>query len=279
MIGAQDISFGYPRMGGPRMGESRQTELALSQVSVEIEPGEVIGIVGPNGSGKSTLGRLLNGLLIPTEGRVLVDELDTRHDGLEVRRRVGLVFQNPNSQIVNAVVEQEVAFGPENLGLSAQEIRQRVDEALHAVGLTGHEQDECHGLSMANKQRVALAAVMAMRPRYLILDEATAWIEPPARWPMLEEVLRWSAARQVGLVLITHRMDEAQICGRLYGMLQGRVEAAGSPQDVLQNEDVRSRLALEVPETLLLAQRLRAAGLPIGAKTGIADLTEAICQS
>ncbi len=269
MIDVQGLTYRYPG----------QADAALEGVSVRVEPSEMVGIVGPNGSGKSTLGRLIKGLLLPTSGRVCVDGLDTRHEGLEIRRRVGLVFQNPNSQIVNAVVEHEVAFGPENLGLPPAEIRLRVDEALGAVGLLGRETAESHQLSMADKQRVALASVMAMRPSYLVLDEATAWLEPSARWPLLEEVLRWSAARGAGTVLITHRMDEAQMCRRLYGMLDGHVEIVGTPDQVFGNREVRERLALEVPESLVLAEELRAQGVPVTTGVGIEGLAEALCQS
>jgi energy-coupling factor transport system ATP-binding protein len=268
MISVEHLGYRYPR----------GTELALQDVSVYVELGEVIGIVGPNGSGKSTLGRLMKGLLWPTEGTVRVDGLDTRVDGLEARRLVGLVFQNPNSQIVNAVVEQEIAFGLENVGLPPEEIRAKVDAALRSVSLTGRELEECYKLSMADKQRVALAAVMAMQPRYLILDEPTAWLEPTVRWPLLEEVLRWSSQRGSALVLVTHRMDEAQTCDRLYGMLDGQVEAQGTPEDVLQNESVRSRLALDVPETFELAESLRAHGVPVAQGTSIDRLAESISR-
>ena len=269
MIQVCDITYRYPG----------QLEAALHGVSLEVEPGDVVGIVGPNGSGKSTLGRVIKGLLLPSAGQLRIDDLDPVVDGLEVRRRVGLVFQNPNSQIVNSVVEQEVAFGPENLGLSTAEIRERVDESLNAVGLLDRRIAECHALSMADKQRVALAAVMALYPHYLILDEPTAWLEPTGRWPLLEEVLHWSSGRHVGLLLITHRMDEAQVCERLYGMLDGRVEIVGTPYDVLQNDQARSRLALEVPETLLLAEELRAEGVPVDGAGGVEALAEAICRS
>jgi energy-coupling factor transport system ATP-binding protein len=269
MIQIQHATFRYPG----------QKEAALCDVSLEVASAEAIGIVGPNGSGKSTLGRLIKGLLLPSQGQVLVDSLDTGVDGLEVRRRVGLVFQNPNSQIVNSVVEQEVAFGPENLGLPSAEIRERVDSALQAVGLQHRKTAECHALSMADKQRVAIAAVMAMHPRHLVLDEPTAWIEPTARWPLFNEVRGWSSAREVTLILITHRMDEALLCGRIYGMLHGKVEIAGTPDEVLQNREACARLALEVPETLRLARELGAAGLPVDGAGGVDRMAEALCRS
>jgi energy-coupling factor transport system ATP-binding protein len=254
-------------------------EPAVEDVSLQVKPGEIISIVGPNGSGKSTMGRLVKALMLPTGGRVLVDELDTRERSLEVRRIVGMVFQNPNSQIVNSIVEQEVAFGPENLGLPTEEVRWRVGEALEAVGLQGREKAECHSLTMADKQRIALAAVIALHPRYLILDEPTAWIEPRARWRLFRAVLRWSTEQGAGVVLITHRMDEALLSRRMYGMLHGRVEVVDTPQSVLADEAMRTRLALDVPDTFALARELEAAGLPAVPGADIDQLADVLCQA
>lgn len=269
MIEVRSVTFAYDIEGDP----------AVKDVSLQISPGESVGIVGPNGSGKSTLARLIKGLVLPSAGRVVVDGVDTAADGIHVRRLVGLVFQNPDSQIVNSVVEQEVAFGPENLGLPPADIRRRVDEALFAVGLRGKETAECHSLSMADKQRIAIAAVIAMGPRYLVLDEPTAWIEPRARSRLLAEVRGWADAHGAGLVLVTHRMDEAQLCDRLYGILRGHLEVEGAPADVLQDVKMRARLALAVPQALLLTSELRAAGLPVVPGQSADDMAEALCRS
>ncbi len=269
MIDVDKVTFRYPGDDQP----------ALQDVSVQVVAGETVGIVGPNGSGKSTLGRLIKGLLLPFEGHVRVDDLDSGAAGIDVRRMVGLVFQNPNSQIVNAVVEQEVAFGPENLGLAPSVIRERVTAALSAVGLLGRETSECHALSMADKQRVALASVIAMQPRYLVLDEPTAWLEPGARGRLLAEVFAWAAARRVGLVLITHRMDEAMLCRRLYGILDGHIIATGTPKEVLEDEAVRTRLALSLPDGYTLTLDLKAAGLPVVPGVSMELVAEALCQS
>jgi energy-coupling factor transport system ATP-binding protein len=268
MIQVQDVTYRYP-------GEAAA---AVSHVSLEVESGRIVGIVGPNGSGKSTLGRLIKGLFLPSEGVVLVDGLDTREAEIEVRRLVGLLFQNPNSQIVNAVVEQEVAFGPENLGLEPAEIRHRVDSALASVGLLGHELMECHSLSMADKQRVALASVIAMEPRYLILDEPTAWLEPVARGRLLNDVLTWARSRGAGVILVTHRMEEAQRCSMLYGMRDGVVRVSGTPEEVLLNEQARALLALDLPDTFSLARDLRAEGLPVEPGAGVLAIAAAICE-
>jgi energy-coupling factor transport system ATP-binding protein len=269
MIEARDLVFRYQPEEQP----------AVDGVSIRVERGEIVGVIGPNGSGKSTLSRLIKGLLLPECGSVQVNGIDTRADSLQVRRLVGLVFQNPNSQIVNAVVENEVAFGPENLGLPTSEIRERVDAALRTVGLEDQDSAECHNLTMADKQRVAIAAVMAMQPQYLILDEPTAWLEPVARWQLLRAVLDWSADHGVGLILVTHRMDEAQVCGRVYGMLRGRVEVTGTSAEILQDEDIRQRLSLAVPEAFVLVDELRAAGLPVRKDASLEVVAAALCQS
>lgn len=269
MIEVSDVTYRYPGAEAP----------AVRDVSLAVAPGDVIGIVGPNGSGKSTLGRLMKGLLLPDSGHITIDGLHSRSHGLEARRSVGLLFQNPNSQIVNAVVEHEVAFGPENLALPAPEIRSRVNEALAVVGLAGREQQECHSMSMADKQRVALAAILAMHPRYLILDEPTAWVEPALRWGLIETVLDWSRARGAGLVLVTHRMEEAEVCDRLYGMRHGEVVVEGSPDAVLTSPTSRALLALEVPDSYPLGQELERAGLPVKAGEPVARMAEALWQS
>lgn len=269
MIQAIDLTFSY---GG-------DTHPAVDCVNMSVETADVVGIIGPNGSGKSTLGRLLKGLILATDGQVLVDGIDPRHDDIAVRRLVGLVFQNPNSQIVNAVVEQEVAFGPENLNLPQAELRRRVDVSLAAVGLVGLETAECHRLSMANKQRVAIAAVMAMEPRYIVLDEPTAWLEPARRWSLLREVLDWARTHEVGVVLVTHRMEEAQVCDRLYGMVNSHVIVEGTPGQILEDVDTRTRLALAVPEAYQLSQFLQRAGLPVIAGEPLQRLAEKMCPS
>jgi energy-coupling factor transport system ATP-binding protein len=268
-ITVQGVTFRYPH----------DAAAALLDVSARVAPGEVVAIVGPNGSGKSTLGRLMKGMLTPTEGSVTVDGLETSQHSLEARRRVGLVFQNPNSQIVNAVVQDEVAFGPENLGLPPEEIRRRVREAMEAAGLAGKELTECHEMSMAGKQRVALASVIAMEPDYLILDEPTAWIEPGGRWALLAEVLRWRERTGGGVVLITHRMDEAQVADRVYGVLNAEIVADGTPNDVLHNASIRERLGLDLPETYALAEDLLKAGLPVVPGRPVEALAESIWQS
>lgn len=269
MIAVEDATFSYPSDPAP----------AVRDVSLAVSSGEMVGIVGPNGSGKTTLSRLMKGLLLPIAGRVVVDDIATDENALAVRRLVGLVFQNPNSQIVNAVVEDEVAFGPENMGLPVAEIGRRVGRALAVVGLTGRERAECHAQSMADKQRIALAAVLAMEPRYLILDEPTAWMEPARRAQLLRSIRTWQAESGAGLVLVTHRMDEARACDRLYGMLHGRIAVEGPPDRLLGDSEVRRRLSLDVPEAYALAENLRAAGLPVRPGEPVETLAEDLWRS
>jgi energy-coupling factor transport system ATP-binding protein len=268
MIEVQSVTYQYP--GG--------SQIAMHDVSIRVDEVETVAIVGPNGSGKSTLGRLMKALIFPTSGTVTVDGLDTRTRSLDVRRTVGLVFQNPTSQIVNAVVEQEVAFGPENLGLPPEEIARRVDSALAAVRLSDLRDAECNALTMANRQRIAIASVIAMEPRYLILDEPTAWLEPGTRRPVLEEVFRWSASRGVAVVIVTHRMDEAQMCRRVVGMLDGRIEVDGPANVLLRDEAVRTRLSLDVPETLELAETLLMSGLPVTPGASVERLADELSR-
>ncbi|MGH2448908.1 MAG: ATP-binding cassette domain-containing protein [Chloroflexota bacterium] len=267
-IEATGIGYRYPGAAQP----------ALSDVSVAVRPGEVVGIVGPNGSGKSTLGSILKGLLLPSAGKLVVDSFEPDSAHRRIRTLVGLLFQNPNSQIVNAVVEHEVAFGPENMGLATAEVRARVDEALAAVSLTEQAEANCHELTMADKQRVALAAVLAMRPRYLILDEPTTWIEPPARWPLLLSTVQHAREGGMGVLLITHRMEETAIADRLYGMRGGRVHIEGRPREILADEDSRRLLSLDIPDIVEEGDRLRQAGLPVTPGEPVPMLTAALTR-
>lgn len=230
---------------------------ALHDVSLTIAPGEYVALIGRNGSGKSTLAKLLNGLLQPTAGRVLVDGMDTRDltHLREVRRRVGMVFQDPDDQIVATVVEEDVAFGPENLGLPRDEIRARVAEALETVGLGAHRHRPPHMLSAGQRQRVAIAGILAMAPRYLILDEATAMLDPQGRRDVLDVVRRLHRAG-MAVVHITHAMDEAVEAERVVVLHAGRLVADGPTREVFAQAEVLRRWGLEAPPVAQLAQRL-----------------------
>ncbi len=244
---------------------------ALRGVDLTVHAGECVALIGGNGSGKSTLAKHLNALLLPTAGEVRVDGIDTMdHEGAwEVRRRVGMIFENPDDQIVAAVVEEDVAFGCENLGLPPAEIRDRVDRALRTVGLEGLRRRPPHLLSGGQKQRVAIAGVLAMHPQCLILDEATAMLDPQGQVEVMETVFRLCRGDGLALVLITHAMEEAALADRIVVLAEGRVAIEGPPADVFARDEVLGPLRIEPPQIALLARRLQTAGvtLPPGTLT------------
>ncbi|MDR5709191.1 MAG: energy-coupling factor transporter ATPase [Armatimonadota bacterium] len=255
LIQLRDVSYVY-RKGTPE--EVR----ALDRVHLTIRAGEFVALVGANGSGKSTLARLLNALQLPTEGEVWVAGMDTRDPRhlWEIRRRVGMVFQNPDNQIVATVVEEDVAFGPENLGLPPQEIAHRVEWALRVVGMWEHRHREPHLLSGGQKQRVAIAGVLAMRPEVLILDEATTMLDPQGRREVLETVQRLRRER-ITVLLITHDMDEAALAERVVVLSRGRIALDGSPVEVFRRSDQLRALSLDLPEVVSLAHCLQRRGV------------------
>ena len=237
----------------------------LDGVSLSVRPGEFVAVLGHNGSGKSTLAKHFNAILLPTSGKVYVDGMDTCDEELllDIRRRVGMVFQNPDNQIVASVVEEDVAFGPENLGVPSAEIRERVDEALAAVGMSEYARHAPHLLSGGQKQRVAIAGVLAMRPRCIVLDEPTAMLDPVGRKEVIDTVKRLNREQGITVVLITHHMDEAAQADRLIVMHDGHIMADDSPEQVFQNVDGLRSLGLEVPEPVALLYELRQAGVDV----------------
>lgn len=238
---------------------------AVAGVSFTVAKGEFVVIIGHNGSGKSTLAKHLNGLLLPTKGRVLVDGLDTRQleNVWEIRRRVGMVFQNPDNQLVATSVEEDVAFGPENLGIPSAEIRQRVDEALELVRMSEFKYKEPHLLSGGQKQRVAIAGVIAMRPDYLVLDEPTAMLDPQGRQEVMSTVLRLNKEEGLGVIHITHYMDEAVYADRVIVMENGKIEMTGTPKEVFAQVEKLKKLRMDVPQMTELASLLRQGGMEI----------------
>lgn len=238
---------------------------AVHDVSLTVHRGEFLALVGGNGSGKSTLAKHLNALLPPTEGRVVVDGLDTRdpHALWEIRRKVGMVFQNPDNQIVATVVEEDVAFGPENLGLPPEEIAQRVEEALRTVGMLEHRRREPHLLSGGQKQRVAIAGVLAMRPQCIVLDEATTMLDPEGRREVLRTAHRLREQEGIAVVHITHNMEEAAQADRVVVLHEGRVALEGTPREVFRDVQRLRRLRLDLPEVAELSGCLRQRGIPV----------------
>ena len=249
-------------------GDEKET---LHGVNLEIEEGTFVAILGHNGSGKSTLAKLFNGILLPTEGRVLVDGIDTTHEDklLQVRAAVGLVFQNPDNQIVANVVEDDVAFAPENLGVDPAEIRRRVDAALKTVGMYEYRLHAPHLLSGGQKQRVAIAGVLAMQPKCIVLDEPTAMLDPVGRREVVSTITRLCREEGITVVLITHHMSECVGADRLVVMSEGNVIADGTPRDVFSQVELLRSEGLSVPTTTELIYDLDAAGwsLPLSALT------------
>ena len=258
IIQARGLTFRYTTAEGV-------APTVLDHVDLDIEAGSFVAILGHNGSGKSTFAKHLNAILLPTSGKVYVDGMDTTDEDklLDIRRTVGMVFQNPDNQIVASVVEEDVAFAPENLGVPSDEIRRRVDEALEAVGMTEYARHAPHLLSGGQKQRVAIAGVLAMRPRCIVLDEPTAMLDPVGRREVLDTVCRLQRELGMTVVLITHHMDEAARAQRLVVMDNGHVVMDGPPAQVFQNVVGLRRLGLEVPDSVSLLYKLRQAGLDV----------------
>jgi energy-coupling factor transport system ATP-binding protein len=238
---------------------------ALKDLSLEIEAGSFVAVLGHNGSGKSTLAKHLNALLLPSQGKVWVDGLDSADPDnlLAIRERVGMVFQNPDNQIVASVVEEDVAFGPENMGIPPEEIRTRVDRALNMVGMYDLREHSPHLLSGGQKQRVAIAGIIAMLPQCIVLDEATAMLDPIGRRETLDTIRTLNEQYGITVVLITHHMDEAAQAQRLIVMSEGHIIEDGPPKEVFQHVEALRAAGLDVPETTSLLYALRQEGLPV----------------
>lgn len=254
--------------------------LALDHINLKIAPGEFVAVIGKNGSGKSTLAKHFNALLLPEAGKCVVAGMDTRNPEFlwDIRQTVGMVFQNPDNQIVASLVEEDVAFGPENLGLPSAEIVQRVNKALELVGMTDYRLHAPHLLSGGQKQRVAIAGVLAMNPRCLVLDEPTAMLDPVGRGEVLAAVCKLHQEQGITIILITHFMEEAIHAGRVIVMEQGQIIRDGSPAMVFNEVDQIRRLGLDVPIAADVAARIRKQGINL--PEGIIfeqELAEAIC--
>ena len=277
MLQTEHLSFTYPA----EEGVSASTT-ALEDVSLSIEKGSFVVVLGHNGSGKSTLAKHMNAVLLPSGGTVYVEGMDTKDEALllEIRRRVGMVFQNPDNQIVANVVEEDVAFAPENLGVPSEEIRQRVDDALAAVGMSEFTRHAPHLLSGGQKQRVAIAGVIAMAPECIVLDEATAMLDPSGRREVLSAIRTLNQERGITVVLITHHMDEAMDADRLIVMNDGRLVMDGAPAEVFTQVDALRAMGLAAPDTVELLYGLRQSGMdvPLTALM-VDDCAAAICKA
>lgn len=272
MISMRDVVSSYA-IGG---GESLK---ALDALNLDIHEGEYLAVIGKNGSGKSTFAKHLNALLLPDSGTVIVDGIDTKDEARvwEIRQKVGMVFQNPDNQIVATTVEEDVAFGPENLGLSSLEISRRIDEALEMVGMEDFRQRQPHTLSGGQKQRAAIAGVIAMKPKYLVLDEPTSMLDPGGR----EEILQTVAyLNDLGMTIIyvTHFMEEALEAGRVAVMESGRIVLDGYPREVFGKVERLRQMDLDVPSIGVLAELLRREGVPLtGGPLTVEEMVEELC--
>lgn len=237
----------------------------LDDIDLNIERGEFVAILGHNGSGKSTLAKHFNAMLLPSGGRVLVSGRDTadQNELYEIRRMVGMVLQNPDNQIVSTIVEEDVAFGPENLGIEPSEIRRRVDEALKAVGMLEYRKHAPHKLSGGQKQRVAIAGVLAMQPECIVLDEPTSMLDPQGRKEVLDTISRLNRERGITIVLITHFMEEAVLADRVVVLENGRILLQGHPREVFSDIERLRQVGLDVPQPAELCHQLRRAGVPL----------------
>ena len=258
IIEIKDLHFAYS-------DTEEASPSVLNGVNLAIEEGSFVAVLGHNGSGKSTLAKHLNAIHLPTGGTVYVDGMDTAKEELllDIRRTIGMVFQNPDNQIVANVVEEDVAFAPENLGVPSDEIRQRVDDALKAVGMYEFREHAPHLLSGGQKQRIAIAGVIAMQPRCIVLDEPTAMLDPNGRADVLRTIKQLNRASGVTVVLITHHMDEAAQADRLVVMAKGKVISDGEPRKVFQDVEGLKAVGLTVPHTTELLWQLRQEGLDV----------------
>lgn len=268
IIEFQNVSFRY---------EADESEkplpLCVEHVNLNIKKGDFVAVLGHNGSGKSTLAKLSNSILIPESGRVLVNGMDTADEDLsyDIRRTVGVVFQNPDNQIVASIVEEDVAFGPENLGVPPEELRRRVDDALKAVGMYEYRHHEPHKLSGGQKQRVAIAGMIAMLPECIVLDEPTAMLDPKGRKEVMDTVRRLNRERGMTVVFITHFMEEAAEADRVVVMDNAKILLDSTPQEVFSKADLLKKIGLDVPKAAALAAELRANGIPMRGNVLTAD--------
>ena len=272
LIEIQNVSYAYEDSAAK----------ALNGVSLTIHDGEFLAVVGHNGSGKSTLAKLINALLLPSEGKVLVDGMNTADENctLKIRQDVGMVFQNPDNQLVTTIVEEDVAFGPENIGVPSEQIRERVNKALSAVGMEKYAHSAPNMLSGGQKQRIAIAGMLAMQPKVLVLDEATAMLDPKGRRDIIELVTRLHKNNGISVVMITQYMEEVIDADRVAVMSGGELILEGTPKEVFAQQELLNKHRLDVPVMQQLANRLneRGANLPKEILS-VEEMAQAICQS
>ncbi len=275
MIKLTDVVFSYPRTG------DEPSKKTIDHLTFEVKQGEFVAILGHNGSGKSTLAKLLNGLLLPESGEVAIEGMTTSNeeDLWKIRSKAGLVFQNPDNQIVATIVEEDVAFGPENLGVPKEELRKRVDQALETVDMLDYKDHAPHLLSGGQKQRVAIAGILAMEPDIIIFDEPTAMLDPRGRKEVIETIQKLHKQKKT-ILLITHFMNEAALADRLIVMEKGKIILDGQPREVFSHVEEMKRIGLDVPQVTELAHNLKKEGVDIDDKVlTVKELVDQICLS
>lgn len=279
IIKADDLVFDYIRRD--EEGNVENVTEAVDHVSLDVEQGQFIAILGHNGSGKSTLAKHINAILKPTEGEMTVDGMSTSEENnvWSVRQTAGMVFQNPDNQIVATIVEEDVAFGPENLGVPTDEIWERVNKALESVNMTMYRGYSPNKLSGGQKQRVAIAGVLAMKPKCIVLDEATAMLDPLGRKEVMSAIIELNKVEKITVILITHYMDEAVLADKIFVMDKGKIAMEGTPRQVFSHVEEIRELRLDVPAATAMAYELRKAGYNIPKDILTRDeLVEAVCQ-
>lgn len=275
MIECRNLVFKYTA------SENQEEKIAINDVNLQITEGEFIAILGHNGSGKSTMAKHMNALLIPTDGKMLVNKMDTSdmNNLWNIRETAGMVFQNPDNQLVATIVEEDVAFGPENLGVPPEEIRKRVDEALERVGMSEYKKHAPHLLSGGQKQRIAIAGILAMQPKCIIFDEPTAMLDPSGRKEVLDTIIDLNRNYGITVILITHYMDEAAKADRIVVMDKGKLILDGKPRDVFSNVEKMKNIGLDVPQVTELSYELQKVGINIDTRIlHVNEMVNAICQ-
>ena len=275
MIECKNLVFKYTA------SENQEEKIAINDVNLQITEGEFIAILGHNGSGKSTMAKHMNALLIPTDGKMLVNKMDTSdmNNLWNIRETAGMVFQNPDNQLVATIVEEDVAFGPENLGVPPEEIRKRVDEALERVGMSEYKKHAPHLLSGGQKQRIAIAGILAMQPKCIIFDEPTAMLDPSGRKEVLDTIIDLNRNYGITVILITHYMDEAAKADRIVVMDKGKLILDGKPRDVFSNVEKMKNIGLDVPQVTELSYELQKVGINIDTRIlDVNEMVNAICQ-
>lgn len=261
MVRFEEVTFEYIRRD--EEGNVESINKALDGISLDVKRGDFIAVLGANGSGKSTFARHINALLVPTEGTVYIEELDTKEEKntLNIREKTGMVFQNPDNQIIAGIVEEDVGFGPENIGIPTKEIWERVAYALDKVGMTAYREKSPNALSGGQKQRVAIAGILAMKPDCIVLDEPTAMLDPAGRNEVIKTVLELNKQEGITIILITHHMTEVVDADKVFVMADGKVMMHGTPRQIFSRDEELSKYKLDVPQVTKIARKLREKGV------------------